>query len=118
MKKSPPKSHLISFYPQLLSKHFPAATLRLMTNMLPLHEELELRAALPEPEERRRIRLQAGVSQAAIARACGVTPACVCLWEGGRRQPRGRNLRAYVEVLRLLAGRAGSGRPRRRRAAG
>jgi DNA-binding transcriptional regulator YiaG len=61
------------------------------------------RRRLPPPAERRARREGAGLSQADIARAVGVTPAAVSRWEAGtRRVPRGAVLRTYLEVLERL----------------
>lgn len=67
-----------------------------------LRERLRQRKELPEPAERRRLRLAAGVTLVEVADAVGVTPWAVRLWELGEREPRGPNLEQYVAVLRLL----------------
>jgi DNA-binding transcriptional regulator YiaG len=51
----------------------------------------------------RETRLAAGVSQAEIARTCGVAPAAVSLWESGQRVPRGQAAVRYGRVLHMLA---------------
>lgn len=56
---------------------------------------------LPPPEERRSIRRQAGLSQADLAAAIGVSPQAVATWEAGTR-PRGAHLTRYLAVLREL----------------
>jgi transcriptional regulator with XRE-family HTH domain len=61
--------------------------------------EIRSRLNLPPPEIRRAVRVSAGVTQAAVARACGVDRATVCRWEAGNRTPRGGHLRAYLLVL-------------------
>ena len=57
------------------------------------------RRRLPDPPFRRLIRAQAGISQAGMARAIGVTRSAVTRWEQGTRTPRGRVLAAYLTVL-------------------
>jgi DNA-binding transcriptional regulator YiaG len=49
------------------------------------------------------LRRAAGLSQAELAAAVGVTPSCVCRWEAGGRRPSGEVARAYVRALRLIA---------------
>jgi transcriptional regulator with XRE-family HTH domain len=51
----------------------------------------------------REIRLAADVSQAEIARACGVAPAAVSQWESGQRTPRGEAALRYGRALHMLA---------------
>jgi len=59
-------------------------------------------AHLPTPAERRKIREGAGLSQAAVADAIGVTPQAVALWEAGRRTPRGCLRAQYAEALEVM----------------
>jgi transcriptional regulator with XRE-family HTH domain len=61
------------------------------------------RKTLPEPSERRRIRVAAGLPQQAIADACGVDQSTVWRWERGEMEPRGEHLVRYVAVLGRLA---------------
>ncbi len=58
--------------------------------------------ALPSPEGRRLLRERAGLTQEELARVVGVKRPTVCRWESGARNPRGRTLRSYVEVLQRL----------------
>lgn len=51
----------------------------------------------------RRLRLAAGLAQADIAGAIGVTPAAVTRWEAGDRRPHGAPAVAYAQLLRHLA---------------
>lgn len=52
----------------------------------------------------RAIRLHAGITQAELAAAVGVTPSAVCHWEHGDRLPQGARAEQYAAVLaRLLA---------------
>ena len=67
-----------------------------------LREELSARRDLPPPAERRALREVAGISLDVIARELGVTRQAVGHWELGTRHPNGRNLRRYVEILRIL----------------
>ena len=57
---------------------------------------------LPEPAIRRLLRERAGLSQAEIAEALGVTSSAVSRWETGRRMPRGARGSAYAELLERL----------------
>lgn len=65
------------------------------------------RKALPPADRRRAIRLDAGLSQDAMAvlvgdllgRAGRPTRSAVCRWESGDRTPRGRVALAYAEAL-------------------
>ena len=67
-----------------------------------LRQRIRKRAALPDPEERRRLRLAAGLSQADVGVAAGVSAAAVSQWERGAREPTGEALEAYVRVLGVL----------------
>ncbi|MBM3695267.1 MAG: helix-turn-helix transcriptional regulator [Actinobacteria bacterium] len=66
--------------------------------------EIRNRRRLPAREVCRAVRLSAGITQAAVARACAVNRASVCRWEAGRRTPRGDHLKAYLAVLNELLG--------------
>lgn len=62
------------------------------------------RRRLPPPRTRRAVRMRARLSQAAVARVCGVTHATVSRWEGEGRTPSDpRVLIAYVDLLERLA---------------
>ncbi len=52
----------------------------------------------------RAIRLGCGLSQAEVAGAVGVSPACVWMWEARRRVPHGPAAERYERVLALLEG--------------
>jgi transcriptional regulator with XRE-family HTH domain len=67
--------------------------------LIELRERAEARRGLAEPEERRRLREQAGFTQIELASFLGVTSAAVSLWEAGRRRPRGRVLERYIAAL-------------------
>ena len=58
---------------------------------------------LPTPETRRRIREEAGLTQADIAHAFGVNRPTVSRWENGDRVPTGAYAADYALLLRALA---------------
>lgn len=58
---------------------------------------------LPAPPERRRIRVQAGVSQEELAEVVGVQRASLTRWELGTRHPRGRLAERYAYALQRLS---------------
>lgn len=66
-----------------------------------LERKLRATRRLPPPAERRRLREQAGLSQADIAGEFPgqVHPETVSRWERGERTPRGELLVKYVELL-------------------
>lgn len=72
------------------------------TAMQELTRRVQARRALPEIEDRRRLRKSAGVSLELLAGAVGVSRQTLSLWEAGTVEPRGRNLEAYVAALRTL----------------
>lgn len=64
----------------------------------------QARRRLPPPEVRRALRVNANVSQAAVAAAVGVSAEEVCRWERGTRTPRpGPTLDKYLDTLNRLA---------------
>jgi transcriptional regulator with XRE-family HTH domain len=67
-----------------------------------LVQTVRARQELPPPSARRAVRQAAGVSLADVADVVGVSRQAVGLWERGLRNPRGRNLVAYLNVLRML----------------
>ena len=69
-----------------------------------IERRLRARSELPEPRVRRALREAAGVSQADVAAAVGVSRQAVDHWESGTRYPRPKHLAAYLEVLRILRG--------------
>ncbi len=71
--------------------------------MSTLRKILSAKQELPEPEERRRLREEAGLSVRAFANALGVSPSTVARWETGEREPNGPFLFVYVDGLRTLA---------------
>ncbi len=62
------------------------------------------RTRLPEPVERRRIRVGAGVSVAELANALHASETILYQWEKGRRMPSPRFRGRYAEALEILAG--------------
>ena len=72
-----------------------------MPDLATLSAEVHARVALPPPHRRREIREAAGISQARLAEAVGVTDVSILYWERGGTPRRG-NLEAYVEALRML----------------
>jgi DNA-binding transcriptional regulator YiaG len=67
----------------------------------PTVSEDEARAARLSPRLIRKVRDRLGLSQAAIARLVGVSPAAVVQWEQGRATPGGRNRAALVSLRRV-----------------
>jgi transcriptional regulator with XRE-family HTH domain len=72
-----------------------------MTALTELSAALQARHELPPAETRRALRKAAGATLEQVARACDVTPQAVQFWETGST-PRGANLSAYLEVLRVF----------------
>lgn len=64
--------------------------------------QLSGRPRLPAPEERRRLRISAGMSQQTLAELVGVTPQAVSMWEHGKCTPRAAMLGRYAEALQAL----------------
>ncbi|MER5934038.1 helix-turn-helix transcriptional regulator [Streptomyces sp. NPDC002054] len=65
--------------------------------------ETAAKDALPEPDERKRLREAAGLSQEQIARALSVRRETVTSWETGRTDPRPPKRAAYLRLLDGLA---------------
>lgn len=59
-------------------------------------------ARLPTPRRRRRIRLDAGLSQAALGAQAGISQAAIAQYEKGISKPTGERLIRYVEALEAL----------------
>ncbi|MFI8201838.1 helix-turn-helix domain-containing protein [Streptomyces sp. NPDC085937] len=64
---------------------------------------------LPPPRERRRLREAGSLTRAQLAERVGVRPDTVRAWESGRSTPRGRNRKAYAELLAGLKATADGG---------
>lgn len=67
----------------------------------PISKLMEVRAAARSGRARR-LREEAGISQAEVAAAVGVTRACVSRWEAGARKPTGSAAQRYARLLELL----------------
>ncbi|MEV6653640.1 helix-turn-helix domain-containing protein [Streptomyces sp. NPDC051219] len=70
-----------------------------------LLEQAAAHDALPDPDERRRLREAAGLSQEQVARALSVRRETVTGWESGRTDPRPPKRAAYARLLDGLAAR-------------
>ncbi|WP_345204953.1 helix-turn-helix transcriptional regulator, partial [Streptomyces lavendulae] len=68
-----------------------------------LLEEAAAQDGLPHPDERKRLREAAGLSQDQIARALSVRRETVTSWETGRTAPRPPKRAAYARLLEGLA---------------
>jgi HTH-type transcriptional regulator/antitoxin MqsA len=66
-------------------------------------EEVRRKRQLPSPDRCRQLRVNAGISQTAIAETIGVTRAAISRYESGDRAPSGKNLARYETVLKRLA---------------
>jgi DNA-binding transcriptional regulator YiaG len=73
-----------------------------------LSRRIKARRELPPPEVQRALRRGAGASLADVAQVVGATRQAVSLWEWGKRRPRGEQLEAYLEVLRVLRDASGA----------
>lgn len=62
-----------------------------------------VRRRLPAPDVRRALRERAGVTQAQLALALGISRSALQRWEAGQRSPRRRYLAAYAAALAHLA---------------
>lgn len=67
----------------------------------PQVSEEEARSARLSPRLVRKLRQRLGLSQAAVARLVGVSPAAVVQWEQGRATPADKNRAALVGLRRL-----------------
>lgn len=63
----------------------------------------ELRRALPDPARLRLIRQAAGLTQAEVGAAVGVTQETVSRWESGESTPSKDRLAELVDVFQALA---------------
>lgn len=61
------------------------------------------RDPLPEPAERKRLRVAWGLTQKQVADALGVTPGNVGGWEAGRWEPAGETRTQYLYLLNSIA---------------
>lgn len=67
-----------------------------------IRQLMQIRRDLPPPAERRVLRQQAGLSQAELAGAIGVSKTTIGNWETGARNPSGIYRTRYVEALREM----------------
>ncbi len=65
-------------------------------------ERSRLRRQLPDPADRRLLRVRVGLSQGDLARALNVARPTICRWESGARDPGRQHLAAYLELLNRL----------------
>ena len=68
-----------------------------------LLEEAAAQDGLPHPDERKRLREAAGLSQEQIAKALSVRRETITSWETGRTAPRPPKRAAYARLLEGLA---------------
>ena len=74
-----------------------------VAELLKLADQYYQRPQLPTPEERRRLRTDAGLSLRAVADALGVAHQTIMDWEKGRYEPDKGHLSAYAGLLSKLA---------------
>ncbi len=60
------------------------------------------RPDLPGVEQRRQIRVAAGMTQSTLAFRIGVSPSSIAMWESGKYNPRGLTRDAYAKALNQL----------------
>lgn len=77
-------------------------TMRERSGTIALLDEVRAASRLPSPEEAKRIRCAARVSQGRLAEALGVHRVSVARWEAGEREPQGELRAAYATLLREL----------------
>ncbi len=73
-----------------------------ITDLASLIKETRALRQLPSPEERRNIRLEAGISQQELAAALGASRVTLSRWETGTRRPRGEMAIRYARALERL----------------
>ena len=73
-----------------------------MTEAEQLLEQVRARRLLPPEDERRRIRVDAHVSQHEMARALGVSWTAIWRWENGSRPRQRAHEIAYADLLAEL----------------
>ena len=59
--------------------------------------------ALPEPAQRKAIRVAYGVSQGDMAAVLGVSRLTVSMWERGETAPNPENTQRYAQLLELMS---------------
>jgi len=72
-------------------------------NVNKLREKIRRLKGLPDPTERRRLRIMAGLSLQDVATSVGVTRSAISRWELGSRSPHQSNLGPYVAVLTVIS---------------
>ena len=75
----------------------------MIPNATEIREKIRNLRALPVPEERRRLRVTAGLSLQDIATSVEVTRATVSRWENGLLVPSQDHISAYLAVLSVIA---------------
>ncbi len=73
-----------------------------VSDLAALVEKARALRQLPPPAERRRIRLEAGVTQQELAAALGASRVSISRWEKGARLPRGDSALRYSRALERL----------------
>ena len=73
-----------------------------VTELDRLRETVRARRSLPAPDECRRIRVRAGLTQEELAPAVPVAVKTLARWERGERRPRGVNAERYAGVLAAI----------------
>ena len=67
-----------------------------------MRKQLKTPTQLPSPTERRRIRVDSGISGSNLAAQIGIAPSTLYGYETGR-EPKGLLREAYAEALKQLA---------------
>jgi DNA-binding transcriptional regulator YiaG len=76
---------------------------RTLLDVTTIYAKARAHVQLPAPDERRRIRESAGLTQADLAAECAVDQSTAARWEAGAITPRGEHLLAYGTLLLRLA---------------
>jgi DNA-binding XRE family transcriptional regulator len=63
---------------------------------------VEMMRRLPTPEERKRIRVAAGLTRDEVGSVLGVTSTAIYQWETGKADPGKASIGPYVELLERL----------------
>lgn len=74
----------------------------LMTETNSLLDEVRMAHRMPRPEDAKRIRQRAGVTQARMAEALGVHPVTFRRWEAGTSTPTQVHRIRYASLLKQL----------------
>lgn len=73
-----------------------------MPNIDDLLARVEAMRRLPSPDERRLLRMSAGLTRDEVASQLGVTSTALYQWETGRADPGKDTIEAYVALLERL----------------